>query len=150
MLSVPPQPGTNTITATAPNAAKRSTRRHASTDVIAPPSDMPVEKTRFVSTQKSLRCWSSSAPHHRHVVLQALLAREVEVSAVALTVGRDDQEVVAVGERLEVAVQHLLHGVGPEPVEVEDDRYGFRPVVGGWDVELVRAGLAVEVERLAV
>jgi len=59
---LPAQPGRYTCTATAPNAAKRFGARHASTDVIAPPSDMPVEYTRAVlSTQNVASMWSSNA-----------------------------------------------------------------------------------------
>ena len=47
-----PHPCTKMITATAPKAANRSKSRHASTDVMPPPSDIPVENTRFASTQK--------------------------------------------------------------------------------------------------
>ena len=45
---------------------------------------------------------------HADVVLQPRLPTEDEVRSSALPVGRDDQEVVRVGERCEVAVGELL------------------------------------------
>ena len=51
------------------------------------------------------------------------------MSGGALAVRGDDEEVVAVGERLEVAVHHLLNRVRSVAVEVEDDGNGASPVV---------------------
>ena len=86
---------------------------------------------------------------HGEVVLQAGLARQVEMpAAVALPVRCDDQEVVAVRFGLEVAVGDLLDGVRTEPVEVEHHGNVAPAVVGGRHVQLVGAGLTLEVERL--
>ena len=65
-----------------------------------------------------------------------------------LTVGRDDEEVVAIGFRLEVSVHHLLHGIRPEAVEVEHDGHVLRTPIRSGHVELESTRDSLEGERL--
>ena len=121
----------------------REHRRHA-----APVGHAGREHPRRVDAEGGLDV-VEQRQDHRDVVLQTLLVGEVEVPTRALPVGRDDQEVVAVGERHEVAVDHLLHRVRGVAVEVEDHGHGARTAVRRGNVELIGPCHSLEVELLA-
>ena len=132
--------GRYTVTATGATAANVFGWVHASNELIRPPSDMPVEYTRVRVDAERLLEIGEKCTDHLQIVLLIAGCGEGKVLDRPLAVGRDDHEVVAVGERLEVRVRHLLHRVGTEAVEVEHERHGLGAVVALRHVQLVRCG----------